>query len=336
MAELVLGAGTSHSPMLTLEGRDWLVWAQRDIVSTSLFDERGANVRWEDRAAAAGDAYRDLITVERCDEARERSRLALDELATRFQDARPDAVVIIGDDQDEHLLPDNLPALLVYWGESIHNAGAHEPNDRSPVMQRFIVGYQEDGPARDYPVASALALHIIDRMLDDGIDVASARTLPVAGRGMGHAFGFPLRRIIPEGVPVVPIMLNTYVPPNRPRAARCIDYGRSIRAAIDCFDGGRIAVLASGGLSHFLVLAELDGMVIDACRRGDLGALAAIPEVVLQSGTSEIKSWIVVAAACNDCTFELIDYVPAYRTLAGSGTGLAFATWSCPATSKEP
>jgi len=89
----------------------------------------------------------------------------------------------------------------------------------------------------------------------------------------------------------------------------------------------RVGIVASGGLSHFLVSEDLDHRVLEACAAGDTDTLAAIPEVVLQSGTSEIKNWITVAAACQGLHFKLIDYIPGYRTLAGTGTGLAFATW---------
>lgn len=41
----------------------------------------------------------------------------LDELAT----ARLDALIVVGDDQGEQYHEDNMPAFLVYWGETIRN-----------------------------------------------------------------------------------------------------------------------------------------------------------------------------------------------------------------------
>ena len=146
---------------------------------------------------------------------------------------------------------------------------------------------------------------------------------------MGHAFGFPMRRLVPPTVPIVPVMINTYNPPSQPRASRCRDFGRVVRAAIDSFPGDdRVGVLASGGLSHFLVLEDLDREVLAALERGDVDAICAIPESTYVAGTSEIKNWIAAAAACHGLDFDLIDYVPGYRTPIGSGTGLAFALWT--------
>lgn len=327
MAELVLGVGTSHSPLLTLSGEDWVVWGEHDRTSRDLIDESGTRVTFDERVAAVGDRFADGTDVGRCIASRARTDAALDELARRIDATGVDAVVVVGDDQDEHLLENNLPSLMVYWGDEILNTTAHDLVDRPEIVQRFMTGYLEDGPARTYPVESKLASHLIDVMLDHRIDVASARTMPNPHKAMGHAFGFPVRRLIPEGVPLVPVMINTYNPPSQPRASRCVDYGRAIRNAIESYGAGRVAVLASGGLSHFLVMPDLDRRFIDDFRRHDLDDLAAVPEALYQAGTSEVKNWIVAAAACDAMDFDLIDYVPGYRTIAGSGTGLAFATW---------
>src|SRR5947208_760613 len=119
MADLVLGAGMSHSPVLCLEGADWIDWGEQDRESGYLFDESGRRWTWADRVAEVADRFVELATVEKCVEAKERTRLALDELATRVATAKLDAIVVIGDDQDEHLFANNLPPLLVYWGDTI-------------------------------------------------------------------------------------------------------------------------------------------------------------------------------------------------------------------------
>src|SRR3546814_1939749 len=46
--------------------------------------------------------------------------------------------------------------------------------------------------------------------------------------GFGHAFGFPIKRLFGRrAIPVVPLMLNTYFPPNVLSSRRCFDIGRS-------------------------------------------------------------------------------------------------------------
>jgi 3-O-methylgallate 3,4-dioxygenase len=90
----------------------------------------------------------------------------------------------------------------------------------------------------------------------------------------------------------------------------------------------RVGILASGGLSHFVVDEELDRGVIEAMRKKDLDYLAALDPKRLQAGSSEIRSWIVTAAAAADLELKWVEYIPAYRTPALTGTGLGFARWS--------
>ena len=49
----------------------------------------------------------------------------------------------------------------------------------------------------------------------------------------------------------------------------------------------------------------------------------------LYSAASETQNWIAVGGAMEgpDLNFELIEYVPVYRTPAGTGGGWAFGRW---------
>jgi hypothetical protein len=89
----------------------------------------------------------------------------------------------------------------------------------------------------------------------------------------------------------------------------------------------RVAVIASGGLSHFVVDEELDRRVLDALVARDPGPLRAIPRKNLRSGTSEILNWITAAGALENLRASVVDYVPGYRSPAGTGAGMAFAYW---------
>lgn len=64
-------------------------------------------------------------------------------------------------------------------------------------------------------------------------------------------------------------------------------------------------------------------------QKGDAEALFAEPAHTYLSGTSEIKNWIAAAGALSETglSMELLDYVPCYRSEAGTGTAMAFATW---------
>jgi 3-O-methylgallate 3,4-dioxygenase len=73
--------------------------------------------------------------------------------------------------------------------------------------------------------------------MDHGFDVSQSKRLSKP-HGEGHAFGFVHRRLMPRKVvPVVPIALNTYYPPNQPRPRRCYDLGRALAAPCAPGDG---------------------------------------------------------------------------------------------------
>ena len=89
----------------------------------------------------------------------------------------------------------------------------------------------------------------------------------------------------------------------------------------------RVGILASGGLSHFLVNEELDRAVVNALQRKDYAALKSLPLNKLVSGSSEIRNWIATAGAVQHLRLDWITYVPGYRSHALTGVGLCFAHW---------
>lgn len=325
MAKLVAAFGSSHSPALASPAEDMAGHARRDEMYAHHLDREGNRVSYAEllRKAPAGI---DLspVTLKAKISACERH---LDRLAASIAAANLDALIVVGDDQHEQYFEDNMPAFLVYGGATIANSTLDLPAEAPEYWKRARSVYHEPSAPREYPVARDLALHLI-RSIDD-FDLAYGEKL-ARPRGEGHAFGFVHRRLMKNVVPVVPLVVNTYYPPNQPRPKRCFSLGNALTKAIGDFPGKtRVGIIASGGLSHFTIDEELDGGVLDACERGDGTALGAIPGAKLQSGNSEIRNWIVmagaVAAAGLRCAWR--EYVPLYRTPAGTGCGMAFAAW---------
>ena len=127
---------------------------------------------------------------------------------------------------------------------------------------------------------------------------------------------------------IVPVTQNTFYPPNQPSAKRCYNLGRSMAKIIKDWDSEkRVAVVGSGGLSHFLVDEEIDQLAIKGMREKDVNQLAALPRYRLNSGNSEILNWITAAGACEHLDMEVVEYVPVYRSPAGTGGGWGFALW---------
>lgn len=261
---------------------------------------------------------------------------ALDTLAERFNEARADVVILLGNDQREVFKEDLTPSITVYAGECIENIPLTEAQvARLPPG----VAIAEEGhcppDGATYPGAPDVADALVRALCDRHFDVA--RSVRLSGgedrqHGIPHAFGFLYRRIMRDAPPPsVPIFLNVGVAPNQPRAARCLAFGHALRAAIEQLPGDlRVAVLASGGMTHFVIDEALDRRVLNAFGEHDEAALADIPEPYFNGNTAEIKSWYPLAAAMHDIDWRmtLVDYVPCYRTEAGTGNAMAFAYWT--------
>ncbi len=326
MAEIVLGIGSSHTPMLNASVDDWPRFVELDRLRPHL-DKQGRAVDYAQLLALAGDTVAPQLVPELLARRHAEAMRHVQQLGQVLREARLDTLVIVGDDQKELYHPDNLPALLVYHGPTIRNVPLRDRP--GPTWARDAAArYYEPEQARDYPVDAELALHLVEQLVLAEFDVAVADSLP-EGRGEGHAFGFVHRRLLAGAdLPVVPVFLNTYFPPNQPTPGRCHRLGQALRAAVERFPGDRrVGVVASGGLSHFTVDEALDGEVMRALRERDSAALCALPPQRLNSGNSEIRNWICLAGAVGQLGLQSMDYIPAYRTPAGTGTGLCFAVW---------
>jgi len=225
---------------------------------------------------------------------------------------------------------------VIYYGDTILNPKRKEVPPGNEAWYKTAQSLrQEPGGDVHYPVHSKLALHLITGLTERGFDITSMRKTP-ADQYEGHAFSFIHRFYLEGGViPIVPIMLNTYYPPNPPTPARCVALGQAMRALIESWpENLRVGFMASGGLSHFQAEEDLDGAVIDAMRRHDLDFLSKLEVKRLQAGSSEIRNWLVLAGCMGkDFDMSWISYAPGYRTPALTGTGLGFASWKPKAAS---
>jgi len=321
MARLVAAFGSSHSPALNSPAEDMAGHARRDAQYQNHLDVDGKRVSFEElsrRNDFSAEMEKIAQRVAACDAHMKR-------LAKAIADARLDALIVVGDDQKEQYLEDNLPAFLVYCGERITNGVLDLPPEAPEYWKRARSIYHEPDAPRDYPVAAALGRHMVEFLVEHDFDIACADRL-ARPRGEGHAFGYVHRRLLGAApIPVVPLVVNTYYPPNQPRPRRCYQLGRAVKGAIESFSSeDRIGVLASGGLSHFTIDEDLDRGVLSAIREGDGDALASIPPAKLNSGNSEIRNWIVVAGAAAGLKTAWQAYEPLYRTPAGTGCGMAF------------
>ncbi|MEY4654467.1 MAG: hypothetical protein RI884_3048 [Pseudomonadota bacterium] len=330
MSEIVLGVGTSHSPLLAIEPTLWLERARDDVKRTAMPLSDGRVVSYDELAQLNANRHAGDATLERFEVQASVANAALERIASDIELAQPDLVIIIGDDQDELFSLEHMPALAIYYGDDIV---MHPPAQARPSLpdwyRHSLKDFSQDA-AHVHLGAPQYAMHLIEGLLDRGVDVAASSGVsnPVQA-GFGHAFGFVIQRLMKgRRIPVLPVMLNTYFQPNVMRPWRCHEVGRMLREIIETSaDNLRVAIVASGGLSHFVCEESFDRAVLEALRQGDAQTLRAMPAHAFKSGTSEVLNWVMAAGALEGLQQAWAQYVPVYRTPAGTGVGLAFTSW---------
>ena len=356
MARIVLGIGTSHTGMFAIDPAEWTAYDELDKGKNELvFPPDGLAMGFQE----AVDTYvaDEIKAKDRSVEAfrREAGRCqdALDALAKTLAEVKPDITVIVSDDQDEWFFEDNMPAFLVYWGEKI-TLRPREVKAGDRIEQLIADGY--GAHEFDAAVASGLGRHVVEHLVGHDFDVSHAtyhrtryggqvgrryptrtgeldvvKDTPEKAQGIPHGFAFVMTRLLDmsSGL-ILPIVQNTCYPPNVPTPRRGFAFGRAIADAVESWDSdATVAIVASGGLSHFVIDEEFDRMVLDGLAAKDEQALTSLPRERFYSATSESLNWVTVGGAMHrsDLDFELVDYVATYRSEAGTGGGWAFGRW---------
>ena len=251
-------------------------------------------------------------------------REALGFFERQMREARPDAVIIVGDDQDENFTEDNLPQIAVYTGAEIH------------TTERASDGKRLRGPR--YPCHADLAHDLLDGLVEREFDVASCSNFP-KDELLSHAHGPIMRRVLPDAdIPVVPVFVNAiHVPAPSPR--RCYRLGAAMREIIERRpEGERVAIYASGGLSHFTagypwkhysgphgvgsISAEFDRKALESMRDGEGDRLEQLTSRdLLDNGGIEMRSWITLLGAVGNVRPRFLHYQPFYSAVMGMGAG---------------
>lgn len=247
-------------------------------------------------------------------------------LRAQLETAKPDAIFIIGDDQNELFSNALFPSFAIFVGEAAEGT--------------YSISWVGEKPKDNWinlPCNSAMAKIALEGLVERGFDFGFIEKMVPLARpelGLGHAFTRIGRvmRLVETGIPAIPIFTNAYHPP-LPSAARCYALGQALR---DIFGKRpeRIAIYGSGGLSHDprgpragWVDEPLDRWVLDRIARGEgaqLRSLFTTDSATLRGGTGEIRNWITVAGAYDGIKGTVVDYIPARHAV----TGLGFVYWN--------
>lgn len=327
MARLIAAFGSSHSIMLNATLDDWLKNFRIRDRTLSFYDRSGRALSFAEAEALAPPDAAELIAPARIQERFAAAHANIARMKAEIAAARLDALIVVGDDQHELFHDQHMPSIGIYYGDTIRNA-APAPVAEGDWFARARMGFREPADPAHHPCDARLALHLIDGLVGREFDVAAVKSL-APDQFEGHAYGFVHRRYIGgTGVKAVPVFLNTYYPPNQPSPRRCVALGRAIAALVAAYpEDIRVGIIGSGGLTHFLIDAELDQAIIAAFRRNDTDFLAGLDPRRLQSGSSEIRNWLVVAGAAGNLKLAWSAYIPGYRSSVLTGTGLCWARW---------
>jgi hypothetical protein len=304
MAHLVAAAGTSHAFAL----RDPSAWDEGRLQNEKGY-ERKYGVAPDPRPQVDQETDEDLAyrygLISR----------AHDVVRDRFAAANLDALIILGDDQNEDFTEATfLPQLAVYTGKEFKTRAG-----------------------TTYRCAAELAYHLYHHTVDAGFEVALCGGLPDDVL-KAHAFGPVLDRLTPKfDVPIIPVYVEAIHVP-APSPTRCFEFGRALAKAIEAWPGNeRVGVVASGGISHYTMSYpyrhapkaqygtidhEYDRHLFQLMADGRTAELASLSnQDLLDHGDPELHSWITLLGMIGDTKMEVLAYEPFYRAIMAMGVG---------------
>src|SRR4051794_39680576 len=172
MAQIVLGLGTSHTPMLLADDVTLTRFIETDQTMRHR-DKEGRPVTYGDLLEKADPKLAHMVAPEHLVARQNVARAAIERVQQMLAKADLDALVVMGDDQDESYKEDCRPTFAIYYGDTIRNSNEQHGNYRQRFPEWYVQnrqGFFEDNAPRDYPVHSALATHLIETMTDAGFD----------------------------------------------------------------------------------------------------------------------------------------------------------------------
>jgi 2,3-dihydroxyphenylpropionate 1,2-dioxygenase len=218
------------------------------------------------------------------------------ELGTVLDQTRPDVIIFFGSDHVETFSVTCVPTFAIIAG--------------SRAIAKFA------GREYNLPVHREMAEDLLNKLVvDHSFDVAYSEDAE-----LGHAFAVPFEHVIGKrDIPVIPFFTNVYVPP-LPTPKRCAALGKAI-AEIVKGRAERVAVIASGGMSHFPGTTkylspefDFDRWLVAQFEAGNSNALLDMTGTQLDEvGNTEMLTWAMMFGAIGPQPGTLVDYIPTWH-----------------------
>ncbi len=221
---------------------------------------------------------------------------AMQELGKVLDETKPDVILFFGADHVETFSVTCIPSFAIIAGDKANAKFA--------------------GREHTLPIHREMAEDILNKLVvDKHFDIAYSEDAE-----LGHAFSVPFEYVIgTRNIPVIPFFANTYVPP-LPTPRRCEALGRAL-AEIIKDRPERVAIIASGGMSHFPGTSkylhpefDFDRWLVSQFEAGNTDALLNMTGTQLDEvGNTELLNWAVMFGAIGKQEGELVDYIPTWH-----------------------
>jgi predicted class III extradiol MEMO1 family dioxygenase len=277
------------------------------------------------------------LIVTRKDDAQAKQRDAVygafASIRERIEGLRPDALLMIAADHQRAFPLSGIPAFAIGLGPVAKGLGD--------------AGLQPCEVAVNQRVGQA----VLEGCLQRDIDLTFSEQVEI-----DHAFVMPLSLITPSwDVPIVPFWQNCNVPP-QPTFRRSRAVGKAIGESLRSGGAGKVVVIATGGLSHWVgdderqefmhrpageryaeigahpvtlttsgrINEKFDRQFLDYATSGKLTKFVDewTPDQLESeagNGAQELRTWVMAAAIVGDAHAKLLAYEPVSEWLTGCG-----------------
>jgi aromatic ring-opening dioxygenase catalytic subunit (LigB family) len=220
----------------------------------------------------------------------------MEELGRVLDETKPDVIVFLGSDHVETFSVTCIPTFAIIAG--------------SRAIAKFA------GREYSLPVHREMAEDLLSKLVvEHNFDIAYSEDAE-----LGHAFAVPFEYVVGKrDIPVIPFFTNVYVPP-LPTPKRCAALGKAI-AEIVKGRKERVALIASGGMSHFPGTRkyltpefDFDRWMVAQFEAGNTSALLNMTGTQLDEvGNTEMLTWAMMFGAIGPQQGELVEYIPTWH-----------------------
>src|SRR5215469_13732919 len=220
---------------------------------------------------------------------------AMRELGKILDETKPDALIFLGSDHLETFTMACVPTFAILAG--------------SCAIAEFA------GRRYELPIHRDMAEDFLNKLIRADFDLSYSEDAV-----LGHTFAVPSEFVLGgRQIPIVPFHTNVYLPP-LPSPKRCASLGRELARIIGSRPE-RVALLASGGMSHYPGTwkypepeFEFDRWVISELEHGRADSILELTvEQLDEAGNTELLNWAILLGAIGNQPGELLQYTATWH-----------------------